>query len=693
KKIRFCEAQAIGVRFNSEKGVTGHPLCSLPTSRCRREREREKEKFLFVLKPVIFVLYVDLMVCGDYSFLRSLSFLFTMGKSPAKWVKNILRGKKSSKSYPSKAADEKNSPSHPQPSSKESIATSTVSNLAPQTTTTETNSEPGQLRNIIASTYENDTPVAANQTNESCATEFSSSKEAENLVLEEEAGSEETLTNDNLKGINMLQALIRGHLVRRQASATLHCVMGIVKLQAVARGRMIRHSYNGLQVRLKCSFKEAEVTETSTISSSSSLGRQSSNAFASKILASSVSSLPLNLQYDLDEPNSAPKWLERWSSSHFWGSAAHQKEAAVSSNSQLQGNKAAKSESSAPRNEARKVATTRVENNLPHSSLDNGKPKRNNRKHPVQHVETVQDNPENELERVKKSLRKISLSNKEAAGKPESPVEMPKKTPRNVSVTPTPDPKTKSEAATEELHKSNSEKLDMKEHVLTDSFTDETKPSDVQPQKPEMEAELDSPVHDLSHQNGIDAEKPSFANEENVPKEENSLDYDHKSRRRSVPAKQEYYDQNPPQNARTVPSYMAATASAKAKLRGLGSSKVSDQEGEEDAAIRRHSLPSSTNGKLSSMSPRVQKVTAYSNGKDRSRNDKSLSSSRDEKYSSQIGGGRFADISSDLRNSCVTGRQEPIADLISIPNIHTPLAHGGAAKHGGSGLVRPQDEP
>lgn len=55
-----------------------------------------------------------------------------------------------------------------------------------------------------------------------------------------------------LKGIIRLQALIRGHLVRRQAVATLHCMKGIVKLQAHVRGRRARLSVCGLEVEKKC---------------------------------------------------------------------------------------------------------------------------------------------------------------------------------------------------------------------------------------------------------------------------------------------------------------------------------------------------------------------------------------------------------------------------------------------------------
>lgn len=55
-----------------------------------------------------------------------------------------------------------------------------------------------------------------------------------------------------LKGIVRLQAFIRGHLVRRQAVATLFCLRSIVKLQMLARSRKVKifslNHYCGLPV-------------------------------------------------------------------------------------------------------------------------------------------------------------------------------------------------------------------------------------------------------------------------------------------------------------------------------------------------------------------------------------------------------------------------------------------------------------
>lgn len=54
-----------------------------------------------------------------------------------------------------------------------------------------------------------------------------------------------------LKGIIRLQALIRGHLVRRQAVSTLRATWLIVKFQALIRGRNVRLSQPAIHASQK----------------------------------------------------------------------------------------------------------------------------------------------------------------------------------------------------------------------------------------------------------------------------------------------------------------------------------------------------------------------------------------------------------------------------------------------------------
>ncbi|KAL0461638.1 UNVERIFIED_CONTAM: protein IQ-DOMAIN 31 [Sesamum latifolium] len=137
-------------------------------------------------------------------------------------------------------------------------------------------------------------------------------------------------------------------------------------------------------------------------------------------------------------------------------------------------------------------------------------------------------------------------------------------------------------------------------------------------------------VETCSLENGGKMESNQFLHEELSSKEDESGKENQKIRkRRSLPAKQEYTE-NISQNTPSLPSYMAATESAKAKLRAQGSSKFSE-DAAEHGYDRRHSLPASTNGKLSSLSPRIQKPV-QANGKGGSKTNRSMSSSRDAKF-------------------------------------------------------------
>ncbi|KAJ1687913.1 hypothetical protein LUZ63_019303 [Rhynchospora breviuscula] len=84
--------------------------------------------------------------------------------------------------------------------------------------------------------------------------------------------------------------------------------------------------------------------------------------------------------------------------------------------------------------------------------------------------------------------------------------------------------------------------------------------------------------------------------------------------------------------SKSVPSYMATTESAKARLRGQNSPRVTTtpDSADKNGVMRRHSLPSgSANGKLKSISPRTQKPLHSASTKGVIKGERSLNLSRD----------------------------------------------------------------
>ncbi|KAA8540939.1 hypothetical protein F0562_024923 [Nyssa sinensis] len=116
-------------------------------------------------------------------------------------------------------------------------------------------------------------------------------------------------------------------------------------------------------------------------------------------------------------------------------------------------------------------------------------------------------------------------------------------------------------------------------------------------------------------------------NGELSPKEDLTGNENQKSCRKASPSAKPERAENGLQSRPTLPSYMAATESAKAKLRGQSSPRFGQDEPEKHNLTRRHSLPSS-NSKMSQLSPRAQRPVQAS-GKGGNRSDRSLLSSRD----------------------------------------------------------------
>ncbi|XP_010538072.1 PREDICTED: protein IQ-DOMAIN 31-like [Tarenaya hassleriana] len=584
-----------------------------------------------------------------------------MGKS-ARWIKNVLLGKKSSKSSGSKGKQRVLN-------EKEVLITAkieesdTVSDLPsiPNVVSNMADASSGMLETVnMGAEKVSDNEIQVHH--EGQVTDF----EGADPIPDNSLSDEEKIQQENaatavqaafrgylarrafwaLKGIIRLQALIRGHLVRRQAVAALCCVMGIVRLQAFARGREVRHSDIGVEVQSKCRLqsplenKLADPVDTHTYLGITKL---TSNTFALKLLASSPKVMPFHFHYDSSDPNSVSNWLEIWSASRFWKPVAQPKKALVRKTQKKFANNNSQSEAEAVRSKksVRKVPAANLDNPSVQTSFEIEKPKRNFRKVPSQSVEPpAVDNPQSELEKVKRSLRKVhnpvvensiqpQLDPQVEAEKPKLAVEKP---PESSSSPPPP------------VHEPLTA-LDMEEPMNANASDGET--------KQEMSETVHSPapleaieVLESSWVNQVDQlddnpaveTKPLMVKktkEDKVPKlnnQENSADKESQrsGKKGSVNAKSERQESNGNQMNTTIPSYMQATQSAKAKLRLQGSPRSAGQDGTEknNVVTRRHSLPSPLNSRVTSHSPRTARAT-NSGGKTSSKNEKPLLASRE----------------------------------------------------------------
>ncbi|XP_059452844.1 protein IQ-DOMAIN 31-like isoform X2 [Corylus avellana] len=555
-----------------------------------------------------------------------------MGKSPGKWIKTILFGKKSSKSsFLKKSAGDKEATIACKAVSSDLAANhSVISNVALHTSNRiEENSEKGSSANLPHDA------VVSLPGKQGAHTEgtmgLDSPGGAEVTAYEQAATKAQAAFRGYLarrafralKGIIRLQALIRGHLVRRQAVTTLRCMQGIVKLQARVRGQRVRLSACGLEVQKRCSLDVTRV-ELFGLDTATGPEKLSSNAFICKLLASSPTVMPFNLHYDSGEPNSAWNWLGRWSSFQFRGPLPQPKGVPNSKPHRQQDCvQTEETELSTEKRGVRKVPTVNVGNNPLHSTSEREKSRRTLRKAKVHQAEAVQEHHQNELERVKRNLRKITASNSAAPDRSETVTEKPKLNMKKLS----------SSTASDVPQKSVdnfSEKIN--DPVVAVSKDNERPGLEIPPAPLALEETVDMQNHD--DPTGEQLPLETFEKVDNIPKETEDLNVkedqtskeNHRSRRRSLSAKQEY-SENVSQRSPTLPSYMAATESAKAKLRAQGSPNFG--EGEiENGFVRRHSMPTPPNGKLSSMSPRVHRLV-LENGKGGNKSDRSLPSSKD----------------------------------------------------------------
>ncbi|KAJ1386037.1 P-loop containing nucleoside triphosphate hydrolase [Sesbania bispinosa] len=480
------------------------------------------------------------------------------GRSPGKWFKNLILGKKSSSKSNSSKKNDIFKPS----SNKDVLGFSEVSVPDPTVDSLlisppisganatkealpekEVVSRPSQDRDIL--------PNGDKEAHAQAIANFGSQEDPEKLRLTEaaikvQAASRGYLARrefQTLKGVIQLQAIIRGHLVRRQAVSALYCVKGIVKFQALARGYNVRRSTIGREV-LKIR-KDTQCSNSIGVVTSTQAEKLSENGFVHKLLASSSYSLPLSLNGELGEPNLAWKWLDRWTRSHFWSPLPKLK---------------------------KKHDSVSDEKDRSCQTVEKGQVKRNTRKSPVVKADDG-------------SIPDVS----------------------------------------EQGPKASSEKM-------KDSTVPKSKEAD--PEKG-LEQQAKEENDNKPHNDPIAVLQTSVENDgdEKIQRLCEDLNDGDKiisnncQRRASLPAN--FNDQdNELHNTPRLPSYMAPTESAKAKLRAQGSPRLATDLVDKNSITRRHSLSSSLNGKSGSFSPRAERLIAMS-GRGVLKTDRSLSSSRD----------------------------------------------------------------
>ncbi|KAJ7953772.1 protein IQ-DOMAIN 31-like [Quillaja saponaria] len=184
-----------------------------------------------------------------------------MVKTPGKWIKNLLLGKKSSKSNLSKKRDISST------NKGEVIVSSEVptsnsaeysSPISPPTSRANAVKGVDSINGAVCRSLNDGVTLPAMHEDGTVQVDVNlGSQEELGRVRHEQAATKAQAAFRGylarrafriLKGIIRFQALIQGHLVRRQAVSTLYCVQGIVKFQALVRGHKVRCSDIGLAV-------------------------------------------------------------------------------------------------------------------------------------------------------------------------------------------------------------------------------------------------------------------------------------------------------------------------------------------------------------------------------------------------------------------------------------------------------------
>ncbi|XP_074563059.1 protein IQ-DOMAIN 31-like [Curcuma longa] len=366
---------------------------------------------------------------------------------------------------------------------------------------------------------------------------------------------------------------------------------GIIKLQAIARGRKVRSSFSGLKVTVNyCQLKTVD-----PIAQDAWKGKFSSNTYIWKLLSSSILAKSLQINYDKGDPNSVFSWLDRWTTISFTVPTVKSKRRITSKG---QANRTVEYESGKSRR-VRNSSASNVGAAQTNTNNESEKTKRNLKKANNYSAEGIPEQAQSELERVKRNLRKISTI-KDGNEQPEIGSQKSDLSLKKVAVGLSENPSQGVVDSIEKTKKDNAVTPTMKldtENVSGPTVADEQ--IDVLPDdKPSNETQLLQEM-DNAENNIVMGEEVSLKEEQLCHEIQKT------SKRRSFSAAKSEYPENGLPNIPVLPSYMAATESAKAKLRGQISPRLVSDSVDKSEITRRHSLPSATNGKMSS--PRTKR--------------------------------------------------------------------------------------
>ncbi|GJN01434.1 hypothetical protein PR202_ga18701 [Eleusine coracana subsp. coracana] len=123
----------------------------------------------------------------------------------------------------------------------------------------------------------------------------------------------------NYKDLVKLQAVIRGHLVRRQAAGSLQCLLGIVKMQELVRTHQAQRHAGKFQMaltqqKLSCCISGMRLTDVKILLFILSSEKLLRNGFVLKLMDGMSTSKSTHMKCDPSESDATWKWMERWTS-------------------------------------------------------------------------------------------------------------------------------------------------------------------------------------------------------------------------------------------------------------------------------------------------------------------------------------------------------------------------------------------